>query len=94
MTAQIMPSILVLFDCGVREVIKCAIMFLRVALATMDSDAFRALLPKVRLGFVSQNSLIFSPARFLVSVDDRRCSVLPAVWCCGADNARTVRFSW
>jgi hypothetical protein len=37
----------VLFQSGNREVIKCAIMFLRVALATMDGDAFKAALPTV-----------------------------------------------
>ena len=36
-----------LFQSGNREVIKCAIMFLRVALATMDGDAFKAALPTV-----------------------------------------------
>ncbi len=45
---QVMPSILLLFQSPDREVVKVAIMFLRVALATMDSSAFEAMLPAVR----------------------------------------------
>lgn len=47
MLSEVMPSILLLFQSPDREVVKVAIMFLRVALATMESSAFEALLPSI-----------------------------------------------
>ncbi len=47
MTNEVLPAVLTLFHDGSREVVKSAIMFIRVALACLDDEALELALPAV-----------------------------------------------
>jgi hypothetical protein len=48
LATEVLPAVLLLFQDSSREVVKSAIMFLRVALACLEADTLKSLLGTVR----------------------------------------------